>query len=97
MSAKPVVMVTGADLAPQALALLTEFEIVYAGKSPQTADMVSLCKHHNPVAIVVRYGRVGAEVMDAAPALRVISKHSSGTDTSTKKPQKSAVLKYVRL
>ena len=81
MSAKPVVVVTGADLAPQALALLTEFEIVYAGKSPQTADMVSLCKHHNPVAIIVRYGSVGAEVMDAAPALRVISKHGSGTDT----------------
>ena len=29
-----VVLVTGADLAPQALALLEGFEMVYAGKTP---------------------------------------------------------------
>ncbi|NBQ07840.1 MAG: 3-phosphoglycerate dehydrogenase, partial [Betaproteobacteria bacterium] len=34
MSTRPVVIVTGADLASQALALLTDFEIVYAGKTP---------------------------------------------------------------
>jgi D-3-phosphoglycerate dehydrogenase len=74
VSARPVVIVTGADLASQALALLTDFEIVYAGKTPQTPDMVALCQRHNPVAMIVRYGSVGAAVMDAAPALRVISK-----------------------
>lgn len=78
------ILVTGADLAPQALALLRDFEIVYAGKTPQEADLAGLCQQHDPVAIIVRYGKVGAAVMDAAPSLRVISKHGSGTDTIDK-------------
>ncbi|GAB3770037.1 NAD(P)-dependent oxidoreductase [Ramlibacter monticola] len=77
-------IVTGADLAPQALAVLKDFEIVYAGKTPQEDDLVALCRQHDPVAIIVRYGKVGAAVMDAAPSLRVISKHGSGTDTIDK-------------
>lgn len=81
MSKRPVVIVTGADLAEQALALLSDYEIVYAGKTPIEDELITLCHHHDPVAIIVRYGAVGARVMDAAPSLRVISKHGSGTDT----------------
>ncbi len=81
---KPRIIVTGADLAQQALDLLNGFEIVYAGKTPTEDDMVALCQKHDPVAIIVRYGAVGAKVMDAAPSLRVISKHGSGTDTIDK-------------
>ena len=84
MSDRRVVLVTGADLAPQALELLKDFEVVYAGKTPQEADLVALCQRHDPVAIIVRYGKVGAAVMDAAPSLRVISKHGSGIDTIDK-------------
>jgi D-3-phosphoglycerate dehydrogenase len=75
------ILVTGADLAPQALEVLREFEVIYAGKTPQEADLVALCRRHDPVGIIVRYGKVPAAVMDAAPSLRVISKHGSGTDT----------------
>ena len=75
------VLVTGADLAPQALALLKNMEVVYAGKTPTEDDLIALCQRHDPVAIIVRYGKVGAKVMDAAPSLKVISKHGSGTDT----------------
>lgn len=81
---RPSLLVTGADLAPQALALLTDFDIVFAGKTPTEADVVALCQRHNPVAIIVRYSKVGAAAMDAAPALKVISKHGSGTDTIDK-------------
>ena len=81
---KPVILVTGADLAAQALALLEDFEVVYAGKTPQLTDVAALAKQYNPVGIIVRYSGVSAEVMDAAPALKVISKHGSGTDTIDK-------------
>jgi D-3-phosphoglycerate dehydrogenase len=85
VSAKqPVFLVTGADLAPQALALLGDYEVVYAGKTPTEEDVVALCGRHDPVAIIVRYSKVGAAAMDAAPSLKVISKHGSGTDTIDK-------------
>jgi D-3-phosphoglycerate dehydrogenase len=48
-----------------------------------------LCQKHDPVAIIVRYGKVGAAVMDARPSLRVISKHGSGTDTIDKDAAKA--------
>ncbi|MDQ0026654.1 D-3-phosphoglycerate dehydrogenase [Variovorax paradoxus] len=78
------ILVTGADLASQALALLEGHEVVYAGKTPTEEDLVALCRKHDPVAIIVRYGKVSAAVMDAAPSLKVISKHGSGTDTIDK-------------
>lgn len=84
MSRRPVFLVTGNDLAPQALALLGDYEVVFAGKTPTEDDVVALCKQHDPVAIIVRYSKVGAAAMDAAPGLKVISKHGSGTDTIDK-------------
>ncbi|WP_027803234.1 NAD(P)-dependent oxidoreductase [Paraburkholderia dilworthii] len=79
-SKKPVLLVTAADLAPQALQMLTEFEVVFAGKTPTEEDVVALCAQHKPVAIIVRYGKVNARIMDAAEHLEVISKHGSGID-----------------
>ena len=81
---KPALVVTAADLAPEALALLQDFSLIFAGQTPTEDDIVALCREHNPVAIIVRYSKVGAAAMDAAPALRVISKHGSGTDTIDK-------------
>lgn len=81
MSRKPAILVTAADLAPQALELLSEFEVVYAGKAPDEDALAALCERHQPVAIIVRYGKIPARVMDASKALRVISKHGAGIDT----------------
>ena len=76
----PVILVTASDLAPQAVSLLNAFSLVYAGKQPDEDTLFRLCQQHNPVAIIVRYGKINARIMDAAPALRVISKHGSGID-----------------
>ncbi|MCA7086781.1 hydroxyacid dehydrogenase [Cupriavidus cauae] len=82
---RPSILVTAADLAPQAVALLRDYEVIFAGKTPQPDDLIALAKQHNPVAIIVRYGKVGPEIMDAAPALKVISKHGSGIDVIDQK------------
>ena len=81
---RPVFLVTGNDLAGEALALLRDYEVIYAGRAPTEDDIVALCRRHDPVAIIVRYGAVGAAAMAAAPSLKVISKHGSGTDTIDK-------------
>lgn len=89
------IIVTGADLAQQALDLLTGYEIVYAGKTLTEEDMVALCKRHDPVGIIVRYGKVSASIMDVAPSLKVISKHGSGTDTIDKVAAKERGIEVV--
>lgn len=89
------IIVTGADLAQQALDLLTSYEIVYAGKAPTEEDLVALCKRHDPVGIIVRYGKVSASMMDVAPSLKVISKHGSGTDTIDKVAAKERGIEVV--
>jgi D-3-phosphoglycerate dehydrogenase len=94
-SKKTTILVTGADLAPQALALLADHEVVFAGKTPAEDDIVALCKRHDPVAIIVRYSKVGAAAMDAAPSLRVVSKHGSGTDTIDKVAAKARGIQVV--
>jgi D-3-phosphoglycerate dehydrogenase len=81
---RDVVLVTGADLAEPAVALLSGYELVFAGKTPDEDCLVALCREYQPVAIIVRYGRITARVLDASANLRVISKHGTGTDTIDK-------------
>jgi D-3-phosphoglycerate dehydrogenase len=92
---KPVFLVTGADLAADALSLLRDYEVIFAGKTPTEDDIVALCKQHDPVAIIVRYSKVGMAAMDAAPSLKVISKHGSGTDTIDKVAAKTRGIEVV--
>ncbi|PMC15351.1 3-phosphoglycerate dehydrogenase, partial [Klebsiella aerogenes] len=64
MSAKKVVLVTGSDLAEAALGMLEDYELVFAGRQPTENQLIELCQQHNPVAILVRYGKITASVMD---------------------------------
>lgn len=80
-SNNPVILVTGADLAPEAQTVLAGFGLVYAGRTPTEDDLVRLCTEHQPIAIIVRYGRITPRVIGACTNLRVISKHGSGIDT----------------
>lgn len=80
-SEKPAILVTGADLAPEAEAILSAFRLVFAGKQPGEDQLVDLCKAVQPVAIIVRYGRITERVIEASKSLRVISKHGVGIDT----------------
>lgn len=80
MSHKPTIIITGSDLAQEAVDLLHAYQLIYAGRQPGEADLIALCQQHNPLAIIVRYGKINERVMAAAPALRVIAKHGSGID-----------------
>ncbi|WP_058961242.1 hydroxyacid dehydrogenase [Type-E symbiont of Plautia stali] len=94
MAKAPVILITGSDLAADAVAILREFELVFAGKQPTETQLIDLCHQLNPVAILVRYGKINAAVMDAAPALRVISKHGSGIDVID---QQAATARQIRV
>ena len=80
MSHKQTIIITGSDLAQEAIDLLQAYQLVYAGRQSGEEELVALCQQHNPLAIVVRYGKINGRIMDAAPALRVIAKHGSGID-----------------
>ncbi len=64
--ARSVILVTGCDLAEEALQLLTGYDVIFAGKQPTETQLIDLCHQHNPVAILVRYGKITAAIMDAA-------------------------------
>lgn len=81
---KPVILVTAADLAPQALELLQAFDVKFLGKTPGEEDVQQACAREQPVAIIVRYGVVSRRAMAASKVLRVVSKHGAGTDTIDK-------------
>lgn len=92
---KPVIVVTAANIAPQAVALLSDFELVYAGKAATEEETAALCRRYAPVAIIVRTSKVGAMALDAAPSIRVLSKHGSGIDNIDQEAAKARGVKVV--
>lgn len=75
------ILVTGADLPEAAVKLLDGYTIVYAGARPGEEDLLHLVQRHDPVGIIVRYGRITARIIEAASRLKAISKFGSGIDT----------------
>lgn len=80
-AARHKILVTGADLAAQALQALQDYEVIYTGALPTEAQLIALVKAHDPIGIIVRYGRITRSVIEHARGLKVISKHGSGIDT----------------
>lgn len=78
---KPKLVVSGAEITPAALELLRDFDVVFTGAFPTEDDLVRLCTELQPVAIILRYGKITARVMDASKQLRVVSKHGAGIDS----------------
>ncbi len=78
---RPAILVTGADLADAAVKTLDGYALVYAGARPTESELLALVRQHDPVALIVRYGRISAAIIEAARSLRVISKHGTGIDT----------------
>lgn len=76
------ILVTGPDLDPLAVELVQEHGFTTA-HTPAYADsgvISQRLRETGAVGIVSRMGRVDAVVMDAAPGLKVISKHGVGVD-----------------
>lgn len=82
---KPVIVVTAADLAPQAMEILRDCDVRFLGKTPSPQEIEAACASMQPAAIIVRYGQITRAAMAASKALRVVSKHGAGTDTIDKK------------
>ncbi len=78
---KERILVTGPDLAPAALGLLQDFEFVYGGTQADEDYLLGLCKEEQPIAIIVRYGRITTRIISVCERLRVIAKHGVGLDT----------------
>ena len=80
---RPVVLVTAAWLAPEAVAILEEagYAVPCTTAYPSEAELLSAIAEHRPVALLHRQGLINGTVMDAAaPGLRVIARHGAGVD-----------------
>ncbi|WP_010142374.1 hydroxyacid dehydrogenase [Oceanicola sp. S124] len=76
------ILVTGPDLDQAAARLLAEhgYETVHTPAYADSAVISEYLQQTGAEGIVSRMGRLDAEVMDAAPRLKVISKHGVGVD-----------------
>lgn len=77
-----VIVVTGPDLDPSAEKLVAAhgFETVHTPPYADSAVIAELLARTGAQGIISRMGRIDGTVMDAAPHLRVISKHGVGVD-----------------
>lgn len=76
------IFVTGSGIAEQARQLLIREQCVVETGDPKDtpADLVRKLKDFNPDGLIVRQGKITAEVQNAAPQLKVICKHGVGMD-----------------
>lgn len=76
------VLITGPTLHPEACKLMDEsgIEPIYMPPYSDSDALIRIVTENNPIAILVRMGIVGEEVIRACQGLKVISKHGAGVD-----------------
>jgi len=80
--ARPHILITGPAINEQAAKLAEDngYGLVYVPPYTSEEDLVRIVADADPVGVIVRMGRFGAAAIDAAPSMRVISKHGVGVD-----------------
>lgn len=78
------IIVTAANIDPEAAQMLSAHRVVYADVRASESDLVALCRSEQPTAIMVRYGNISERVISASPKLKIIAKHGVGTDNIDK-------------
>ncbi|WEJ11529.1 hydroxyacid dehydrogenase [Sinorhizobium prairiense] len=76
------ILVTGPAINEQAaqLAVSRGYAVAYVPPYTSEEDLIRTVTEVDPVGVIVRMGRFGAAAIDAAPSLRVLSKHGVGVD-----------------
>lgn len=76
------VLVTGAELVPEATELLkkNKIETIYADGYNGADSLAEIARTNSVDAILVRQGKINDQVIFASTRLRVIAKHGSGVD-----------------
>ena len=76
------IFITGSGIAKEAQQFLRENDCVFEVGDPKDSpeDLARKFKAFNPHGIIVRQGKITAEVLDAAESLQVVCKHGVGTD-----------------
>lgn len=76
------ILITGPSLASDAVRVIEDagYRTVYVPPYTDHAGLLQAVAESRPVGIISRMGRVEASIFDAAPQLRVISKHGVGVD-----------------
>jgi D-3-phosphoglycerate dehydrogenase len=77
-----VILVTGPDLAPSAAKYVADhgYKTVHTPPYADSATIARLLVETQAEGIISRMGRLDADVMDAGPQVKVISKHGVGVD-----------------
>ena len=74
------IVITEEKVHPDAVALLSDYRLVYTGARFSQEDLVALVEREQPVAILSRYGQINEQVQSASRNLKVIGRHGVGMD-----------------
>ncbi len=75
------IVITEEKLHPDAVALLKDYRLCYAGERFSQEDLVALVEREQPVAILARYGKIDEQVLSATRKLKVVGRHGVGMDS----------------